>query len=268
MNAIQHAINRATREIPRPILENTFIDRSYMQRASPKSLEQRIKEEVILKFVLQDLNVTNGVYSYIPLAYAKQVYSDQNTFTYYIPKELTGGRAITTVISINYQPYRLNNASYGYQTQCQNTMLNRATDYLLNSISDPQVAESTRVDLVGENTILVHDSPMTPAVGTLVCILENDDELSTIRPRLIPEFTKLIILAIKAYIYNEQVLLVDKAQLYSGHELGKYREIIESYSDCMEQYQTMLDEKIGKLFYMNSKENMTRHVRFMLGGRR
>ena len=269
MNAIQHALVRVTRSIPKEILQNSFNDTSYNGRGSPKSLEQRIKEEVILKMVLPDLNLTNGVWSYIPLNTAKMMMSDMNTYTYYIPKEATGGRSIMTVINISYTPGWNN---YGYPAGnfgvCHNSMINRANQNLLNSISDIPVSSNTRCELIAENTVIIHDAPLSPSQGYLICILENDDELSIIKSRSIPIFSQLIVLATKAYIYNDQSIQVDRAQLYAGHELGKYKEILESYSDAMEQYQTMLDERIGKVFFMNSEENMTRHIRSMLGGKR
>lgn len=266
MNAVQIAINRATREIPRMILEDCFIRRYQDYRQIPKSIEQRIKEEVILKVVLPDLNLTNGVWSYIPLSSAKVEQSDSNVQIYYIPKEATGGRSITTAISIGVgYPY----GNLPFLGDCDNSVITRATNNLLNAISDLPITSNARVDLIAENTVMVFDGMQYPLNSSyLICILEMNENLDNIRPRSIPIFTRLIILAIKGYIFNEMNLEIDKARLIGGQDFGKYREILDSYSDAWEQYHTMLDEQIGKILYLNNKESVTRHIRSMLGGRR
>lgn len=265
MNAVQIAINRATHEIPRMILEDCFIKRFQEYRSIPKSLEQRIKEEVILKIVLPDLNMVNGVYTYVSLANAKMEFSDRNTRIYYIPKEATGGRSIMTALSIGHSSIY----PATYFGACDNSMITRSTAMLQDSISDLQVTSNSRVELIAENTVIVYDAPLYPAANTVLkCILENDENLSTLRPRSIPNFVRLIILAIKGYIYNEMILEIDKARLVGGHELGMYRQILDNYADAWDQYHTMLKEKAGKWWYMNDTENMTTHIRLMLGNRR
>lgn len=266
MNAVQMAINKAQMVIPKMILEDCFIKRFQDWRMVPKSLEQRIKEEVILKMVLPDLNLVNGVYTYIPLVNAIKQQSDRDVQIYYIPKEVTGGKSIMTAISIGYGQGYL--SAYPNMSDCGNTMVNRATMGLLNSLNDQPVTTNPRVDLIAENTVIVYDGMFYPPNAHLVCILENDENLSILRPRSIPLFIQLIILAIKAYIYNELVLEIDKGRLYGGQELGRFREIVDEYRSAQEMYDELLRTKIGKIFYMNSRESMSKHVRFMLAASR
>lgn len=266
MNAVQISISRAIREIPRMLLEDAFLKREYPYRQSPKTIEQCIKEEVIYKIVLPDLNLENGVYSFIPLSNAQVIQSDYDAQIYYIPKEITGGRAILTAITIGTaSPYM----EQGFAANCGNSMINRKIHQLVSSISDLQVTTNSRVELIAENTVLVRDLGTRWLEGMyLVCILELDDELSNIRPRSIPAFTKLITLAIKGYIYNELIVNVDKGRIYAGADLGIYREILMEYRDAWETYHDYLSNTIGKILYMNSKESMERHLRYMLAGSR
>lgn len=267
MNVIQMSITRAIREIPRMILEDAFLTKEYPYRQSPKTLEQCIKEEVIYKVVLPDLNLANGVYSFIPLYSARVENVDYNTKIYHIPKEATGGRAILTPITIGFaSPY----LEQGYMANCGNSMINRKIQNLITSISDLEVTTNSRLELIAENTVIVYGAiEYQMGYNTyLVCILEHDDQLSYIKPRSIPLFTQLIGLAIKGYIYTKLVLDIDRGRLYGGHDLGVYKEIVLEYRDAWQQYTELLQERIGKLLYMNSTESMQRHVRYMLGSSR
>lgn len=265
MNTVQMAINRVTRVIPKRILEDTFLPPIGYRRMRPKSVEQYIREEVILKRVLPDCNLENGVYTKIPLSAAILQQQDVNGSVYYFPKSATGGRSIITALDLEYG---IGQTSYYNTTTCGVSPINLATQALNNATAGAQITSNTRVDLIGENTILVVDSAFSAGAYSLVCILDNDEELSTIRPKSIPIFIQLIVLATKSYIYNKMNLEVNTAQLQGGVELGRYREIIDSYADSEELYNQMLDEKIGKMFYMNDGDNMTKHIRLMLGGRR
>jgi len=266
VNAVQISISRAIREIPRMLLEDAFLKREYPYRQSPKTIEQCIKEEVIYKIVLPDLNLENGVYSFIPLNNAQVIQSDYDAQIYYIPKEVTGGRAILTAITVGTaSPYM----EQGFAANCGNSMINRKIHQLVSSISDLQVTTNSRVELIAENTVLVRDNPqLYMGAAYLVCILEMDDQLSNIRPRSIPFFTQLITLAIKGYMYTELIINVDKGRIYAGADLGIYREILMEYRDAWTTYYDLLREKAGKILYMNNGENMNRHLRFCLGSSR
>jgi hypothetical protein len=266
VNAVQISISRAIREIPRMLLEDAFLKREYPYRQSPKTIEQCIKEEVIYKIVLPDLNLENGVYSFIPLNNAQVIQSDYDAQIYYIPKEVTGGRAILTAITVGTaSPYM----EQGFAANCGNSMINRKIHQLVSSISDLQVTTNSRVELIAENTVLVRDIGTQWLGGMyLVCILEMDDQLSNIRPRSIPFFTQLITLAIKGYMYTELIINVDKGRIYAGADLGIYREILMEYRDAWATYYDLLREKAGKILYMNNGENMNRHLRYLISGSR
>lgn len=103
---------------------------------------------------------------------------------------------------------------------------------------------------------------------SLYCILENDQAINHLKPKSIAFFKQLVLLAVKAYIYNELILEIDQARLVGGHELGKYREIVESYADADEMYNEKLTEIMGVVFFLNDEEQATRHIRLMLGGPR
>lgn len=271
MNAIRMAINSAKQTIPRQILEDVFVRRFQIDRSSPISLDERINEEVILKMVLPDCQIEYGIISYLPLANARveRIYNQGFEYQaiYELDKTITGGRNTMSALAISYVNPYLSAWSNTTRPNGNSTIL-QAANSLSQTTSQIPMTSSARVSLINGNTILVRDTTMLPTSSYLMCIMENDDLLNTIRPKSIPYFKKLINLAIKAYIYNELVLDLDQGKLVGGQELGRYREIVDSYSDAHEQYEELLHEKIGKIFFMNDEENMTRHVRLMLGGQR
>ena len=67
---------------------------------------------------------------------------------------------------------------------------------------------------------------------------------------------------------NDHFPRIDRARLVGGHDLGMYKQILDSYADAWEQYHTMMREKIGKIYYQNSHESMTTHIRLLMGSRR
>lgn len=271
MNAIRMSINSAKTKIPRQILEDVFVKRYQVDRSSPISLDERIQEEVILKMVLPDCQIEYGIITYLPLANAKVDRIHNQGFEYQavyeLDKSITGGRNIMSALAISYVNPHLSTWSHSMQAG-GNSVILQAAQSLANANAQIPMTSSARVSLINGNTVLVRDTTMLPTNSYLMCIMENDDLLNTIRPKSIPHFKRLILLAIKAYIYNELVLELDQGKLVGGQELGRYREIVDSYSDAAEQYEELLDEKIGKIFFMNDEENMTRHVRLMLGGSR
>ena len=86
--------------------------------------------------------------------------------------------------------------------------------------------------------------------------------------RYIRQFSELCVYAVQAYIYNEYIIQMDIGELHGGQNLGKFKEIIESYQDADELYRTFLREKMGKIFVMNDTESYTRFLRGVMGGRR
>lgn len=268
MNVVQISVNHIKNVIPRMILEDVFANRYAQYRASPISIEERIRKEVILGRVLPDCQMEYGLTTFVSLSGLRAEYLPGNDAVIVIPKERTGGLSIMSALSIMYaNPTGLNNTNQ-YGTRYDGSVITQATGWLMDAHDNHPMYSSSRVTLVGENTILVKGLPMIGDNMMLECILENDEALNTLKPKSIPVFKQLIVLAVKAYIYNTLILEIDTARLTGGHDLGKYREIVESYSDAEEQYNELLQEKIGVTFFLNDEEQTTRHIRFMLGGPR
>ena len=96
--------------------------------------------------------------------------------------------------------------------------------------------------------------------------VENDTEMTNLNPRSFRAFAKLVEYAVKSYIYNELVVTMDIGELYAGNQLGRFKEIVDSYEEAEEMYMTHLNEVMGKVLILNDPEAQRRHVQLLVGG--
>ena len=119
--------------------------------------------------------------------------------------------------------------------------------YTGNQVS---ISSTSNVSIVGENTILIREGIRWVGNLILVCYLENDTEMNSLPPRAIITFAEIVELAVKAYIYNQTVVLMDRAQIYAGHELGAFREQIYNWSDAGQQFMEKIKTDWSKSMYL------------------
>lgn len=269
MNAIRYALDQLKRRVPKGILEEVFRPKDYLYQQSLYNIDHLIETQVIRSRVLVDCDIVGGTEVIISLDGMEVTRLDPITSVIRIPKHLTNGRTITSALSIGY-----GNASMlalpgltGSFKPCSVTPLLQAGQAMLDQHMPIPVSGTARVQLIAENTIMVRD-PTTAlgAVSFLRCILANDDNLSHIQVRSYLHFAKLCELAVKSHIYNEYALIIDRAFIAGGYEIGKFKEFVESYSDSEELYQQYLNEKWAKVAFMNDSETHQRFLTRIIGG--
>jgi hypothetical protein len=69
-------------------------------------------------------------------------------------------------------------------------------------------------------------------------------------------------------IYNTYTVQLDIGELRGGQNLGKIKEIIDSYADAEQNYEDYLKEKWAKIAIMNDGERWLRALRMQIGGPR
>jgi hypothetical protein len=281
-NVFNVSINKVKNSIPEMILVDTFLKNQYNYRDLPVSLDERIKEEVIYKRVFIDLNLRSNNTVNIPLrnAQIKNVPLENNNTMYgynyvvILDKADIGGRSIISPITLKYYNYYMNNGYTntwdGYNGVHGGGLVNGLTNSLSGATDDASPLSSARLSLLSENTILINNCSLIPNLNScqIECIVSNDESLSDIKPKVMPYISDLVVLATKAYIYNKMVLALDQGRLIGGHELGRYREIIDSYADANQMYDEMLENKINKILFMNNDKLMENYVKATFGGRR
>lgn len=263
MNAINKALNEVRFNIPLEVLNVAFIENEpYLARVNNQiiSLDERIRNSVIKARVLVDCNMVGGVPIVIYLSRCRINELLPGEYIIEVDKELTNYKSIVTVLSIVSNFGYVNTASFGYTSP-----LLTSANNMYNNLSNETIMQSSRLELIGDNTILVKDPSMYLFNTAMRCVVENDENMANLNPRFIPAFAKLVVLATKSYIYNRCKVKLDQAYLYGGHELNSITEFIDGYSDAESMYQEYLHLEFKKIMYMNPSSNMTRWVRSMFG---
>lgn len=264
MNAINYAISIINRKIPKEVLRIAFLSNLSHQTTIPITTDARIKQLVINDRVLDDINIVGGTTVTIPLNGLRQDIIDNNAAVINIPKTRTQGRSILTVHSVAFGASAID----GYTTN----LLIPTGDFansqqqLLNSIASLPYTSEGMVSLIAENTIMVKGINALWGNLYLKCEVENDSNLNNIKRRSYLAFSKLCVLAVKAYIYNNCIVPMDIAYIEGGANLGKIRDIIESYDTAEDDYTEYLETTWAKVSKLNDPITVEHLVRISAGG--
>jgi hypothetical protein len=280
MNAIKKAVDEVKFRIPRQLLEKVFVDGSYAWRsvASKSSVDEQMLNMVIRPRVLVDCNLVGGVQMLIPLEGLVTETPNIYTTVVHIPKTKTDGRSIISAMDIifssnafgvgiggfgqtggTYAPYTGDNAA-------ENGALMSATMGVLSAADKIPMVSTANVTLIGENTIMIRDHVLLTPASMLRCIVENEDNLASLQLRNYGHFADLVTWAIKAYIYNELVVLVDTAELRYGQAVGAFKDIFMGYADAEQNYQDYLRNTMQKVMFMNDRAQYRRLLKLTIGG--
>ena len=284
MNPIKKAIEEAKYRIPRQLLERVFIDGSIFGRTNWRSnLDEQILALVVRPRVLVDCNLIGGTQELIPLQGLAFVSPPdyQWATVVHIPKDRTFNKSINSVLNVMFfntaQIAGFAGASMlasGQGTSMfnpsasDNSALMAATAGVLAAMDKIPYTSTSRVQMCGENTILIRDGMTIPQNSYLRCVLANDENLTNLQLRSYRHFSNLVEHAIKAYIYNELIVQVDVAELRYGQQLGVFKEIVTSYADANTNYLDYLTNTWEKVAFMNDDETHLRFIKAVIGGYR
>lgn len=265
MNAITYAIEQVTDyAISKQLLEIAFISDEQRLLPVPVSIDYMIRQKVIYKKIRTDLNLYHGTSMDIPLSGIPRRQLNDYTAIYEIPKSLSGGRRIMSAMVAAYGFNNMINSSY-YNYPNYSVLQESATQ-LLNSHSPIPLVSTASVELVGENVVQIKDTFLVPVDIVLTCRVENDAELNHIQPVNYEAFSQLVILAVKAYIYNNVKIPMDVAKIHGGYELGRIREELDSFSDALQDYREYYENEWSQISVMNDDNTHTRAIQLIIGG--
>lgn len=264
MNAIQKALSDVKFRIPKEILEAAFIDDETNRSPVPITLDAMIREKVITPRVLVDMNLAGGKLHMVSLDTVMPEYADNYSAVFRIPKDLTDGRTISRVLALAYGDQR-NYGNHIASVQNFNALGDAVNGVVASHVGVP-VTETTSVSLIAENTVLLTDMVALPGRRHLRCYLDHDDELSQLRAPVIPFYSELVTLAVKAYIYNHLIMRIGRDRMVGGRDLGVFRQIVEAYADSEELYSTFIREKWRKINMFNDDLSRRRLTRLSSGG--
>lgn len=259
MNAVIKAIQDIKFTIPREVLQIGFVE-NFDRVNHITSIDERIINSVIRPRVLTDCNLVGGVPVMIDISQCVVHDTANREYIIEVPKRLTNNRPIVSCLSLVANHRGLLLAPY----KGTNPVMTQAT-HMFNSLNTETIIQTARLELIGENTILVNEPYLGILNATVRVNVAYDDMMSNLHPRSFIEFSKLCIYAVKAYIYNNCKVKLDQGYVYGGHELGSIGEIIDNYSDSEEMYQEHLNTIMGKVLFLNEPSNSARLIATMLG---
>lgn len=262
MNNINTAIDMVMRSIPEPILKQTFITLQSHKTRIPVTLSTCIAEQIIYKKVLPDMNIVGGTTVVIPLDQCIVKHQDVNFTIYHIPKSVTDNRKIVNVLEMMVNGYLQPSVS-GLTNHVSEIGL-ATTQSLLAMKTLPYRSEG-RVNLIGDNTVMVEVPYHMAMNNSIRCMLEYDTGLTEISPRASLDFAKLVVLCTKAHIYNANVVEMDMGYIKGGAQLGIYKDIIDGYSDALDEYYEELKTRWSKIAKLDDNETRKRLITLMVG---
>jgi len=253
MDAINKALTDLYFSVPSEILQLGFNDNPLY---ATQSLDETILTRLIRPKILVDCNLVGGIEVYISIHQCTvSDYSNNYLLEYLIdvPKIITGNKSIISALGLFDVS---NNITSGTGTGELSSELARQ----VSSVSSDQAIATTKLELVGENKVLVTDPVAVFLTGVLKCVVTNDVNLSNISPRSYPALSQLVVLGVKAYIYNHMIVKLGKGYIHNGHELGIVNDIIAEYSSANEDYRLYLQEVWAKVAFHNDKDRLSNHI--------
>ena len=261
MNAVQYGLSVLKQSIPEMILELTFRNKVNENANKITSLDDRMLVEHIRPHILMDMNVIGGIPIRINIDACESEWLDANEYLIVVPKSMTNNQPIISVDELINPGLGTMNAS-----MCSyNGMLLNTAVHMYNNLATANIPQTARLDLIGENRILISDPSAYPLSGVMRCTIAHNGNLEDIHPRNYPVIAQLFVLGTKAYIFNKLQLQLDQGYLYGGHELSRITDIVDSYSDANEMYREYLDTTWRKTSFLNNADNTARYVKSMLG---
>ena len=258
MNAVTNAINEVKFRIPYEVLHIAFKEQSDMINTAI-TLDEMILNKVIRPRVLTDCNLVGGTSILVDSNKCDITAVNPLEFVIKVPKSETGGKSIVSVQSL------ISNDNFNSNTGIGMVDTQEVFTKMANNLGSVIIAQTTRLELIGDNTILVSEPSVYLINCYLRCTVENDENMGNLNPRSYPAFSKLVELAIKSYIYNHLVIKLDKGYIYNGHELGSIKDIIDGYSDAEEMYQEHLNTVWRKVAFLNNSLTTENYITSMFG---
>ena len=242
MNKIDYLLSCIRREIPLEILNMTFMPPNLFGVIIP-SLDHLMKSELITNWVLKDCNVVAGMETMIDITNVKMDQVNMG-MVYHVGLGPTGGRNITSVLSVGYGY----NAMAGGQPG------------IASALTEPLQTSDARCQLIGPNIVYV-EGYTGIWLTNLRCVLENDADFNNIAPRALTVLSDIVTLAAKAYVYKTMTIKLSTGVVVRGVDMTRVMDIVNGYSDANQMYREMIQTRWVKVNYLSDRVAMNRHIR-------
>jgi hypothetical protein len=264
MNLITYAINDLAFHFSKEILNIGFKEFQPLTENKLVTIEEIITNNIIRRKVLVDSNVVGGevIDIFLDKCNVQHIY-EQNESIITVPKELTANRSIIEPLSLVLNSYIAGN---GMLVGSTSNVLGSMTK-LVSAHTGPDVIQTSKMQMIGENKILVQSSTALYTNGILRVNIENSQNLDNMNQKHAIVFSKLVRHAIKMYMYNNTRVQLNQGYIYGGHELSIVSDIVSEFSSAEQDYYETLTKEWAKCSMLNSDKVMTSMIGLMLGSK-
>lgn len=277
MDPVSYAIAEVRDHIPPQILSLVFGPSGSIFIQNSDSVEAAIRDKVIEGRVRRVTDSAGAMLLEIPLAgltAEKMEFHEINRFSYIfrIPKDRTNGRRITSALALafgNTSMTGVGHSAHGNTysgSGCGYSAMSDAANGMLAANAPIPIVQTALLTIIGENVVMVEDYIPIARNLFLRCLVSHDNEFTNIKPQSYQAFAELVVLATKAYIYNNYNINLGKGYLVGGQELPEIRSIVDEYRDANELFLTYLKERWYKTSRMNDSRRFQRQLKLLSGG--
>lgn len=249
MDGLTYALAEINSQIPPQILEATFEPEKYQL-----SLDELIKQKVLLARVRRDVSLRGGKVLKIPLdykwckftgtpsAYVTGMGGSYDTYT--VPPEAREHRDIVAILGMSFPNAYANGSNFADLCAFSNSGGGNTLNNLVTAALRGQTYSGT---MSTPNAVLRPGNviQLTPAQYNYVpwvCLtrIEYDDNFSGMDVSVTGVFGDVCVAATKSYIYNNKIFDIESNVVYRGGDLGVIRELVSDYKDAEEKYKELL----------------------------
>lgn len=252
MNPLTNGIRDVLFRMPREILQLAFIDR---RDRAVRKIESQIMSLVVKPRVMKDLNLQSSNTMYVSLSDAKVLSKDEFGTVIEIPKKKISGKTIIEAMAIADKIPVNTVAALGGEANMGDALK-----------PVPYIEVHTSLQLIAENVIYIHGDVLLLGNKYLKCAVAYNESLSELPKGAYEYISKLITLAVQAYIYNTLIIKLDMGYIYQGSELEVVKRLVEQFETKGDEYDEELKLVTSKVLFMSDAPSMGDFVSKMLPG--
>ncbi len=269
MNAVIKGLADVQYRIPKEIIQLALKEATVMANAYA-STDEKLLAAIIRPRALVDMNIVGGVSLSIDLSRCTITSTEYNDeFIIVVPKTLTANRSILSANTIYTRPVGQNNFNTGTISRSNistnTTLLDMGGQLISGYGTEGNILTTSRLEVIGENTIIVQERTGLFARGSMECTVVNSMNLENIKPASYIAVGKLFTLCVKAWIYNTLIIKKDKGYLYHGQELPIINEKIDEYAEMEEMYTEYIETTWRKIAAMNDTRRYGTAIQQLMG---
>lgn len=236
------------------------------------SIDQGIREKVIMKMCAPLMNVAGGTTEVVDLSYARIENLAGGVIAVNVPDFLTGGRRIMQVIEVypgNINRAIMNGNNFAGYATCGTGQMNNALSRLINGLDDGNVQRTfTNITMTGNNSFIIRDAGSALFNMIAKVVLAFDDHFTTLHPKSHDRFAEWVEWGTKAYIYKHCRRGMQEAVSRFGVTVEELQDEIQGYSDAGQSFKDMYYNEMKKIFAYSDPKGKADSLKMMVPRKR